>query len=66
MTLKAKWKGLRDMFRVEIKRIPRSEAGERQMQPHEFESKWVHYRSLLFLGKLFFIHTYVYIFFVHY
>ncbi|XP_031619865.1 uncharacterized protein LOC116338617 [Contarinia nasturtii] len=49
-TLKAKWKGLRDMFRVEIKRIPRNEAGEQQMQPHEFESKWTHYRSLLFLA----------------
>lgn len=48
--LKAKWKGLRDMFRVEIKRIPRNDAGEPIIQPHEFDSKWTHYRSLLFLG----------------
>lgn len=51
--LKSKWKGLRDMFRVEIKRIPRNEAGEFVIQPHEYESKWTHYRSLLFLGGFF-------------
>lgn len=49
--LKAKWKGLRDMFRVEIKRIPRSASGETMVEPHEYESKWTHYKSLLFLGK---------------
>lgn len=49
--LKAKWKGLRDMFRVEIKRIPRNDAGDLMIQPHEFDSKWTHYRSLLFLGN---------------
>lgn len=38
------------MFRVEIKRIPRNEAGEFVIQPHEYASKWTHYRSLLFLG----------------
>lgn len=48
--LKAKWKGLRDMFRVEIKRIPRNDAGDPLIQPEDFESKWTHYRSLLFLG----------------
>lgn len=51
--LKAKWKGLRDMFRVEIKRIPRNDAGDHIIQPHEFDSKWTHYRSLLFLGKFY-------------
>lgn len=40
------------MFRVEIKRIPRNDAGDLLIQPHEFESKWTHYRSLLFLGTL--------------
>lgn len=55
--LKAKWKGLRDMFRVEIKRIPRNDAGDLIIQPHEFESKWTHYRSLLFLGNT---HTHTY------
>ncbi|XP_055322120.1 uncharacterized protein LOC129578069 [Sitodiplosis mosellana] len=48
--LKAKWKGLRDMFRVEIKRIPRNDAGDPLIQPEDFESKWTHYRSLLFLA----------------
>lgn len=38
------------MFRVEIKRIPRNEAGENLIEPHEYESKWSHYKSLLFLG----------------
>lgn len=53
--LKAKWKGLRDMFRVELKRIPRDDAGEYEVDPAEYKSRWVHYQSLLFLGmyKLF-------------
>lgn len=55
--MKAKWKGLRDMFRVEIKRIPRNDAGDPLIQPHEFESKWTHYRSLLFLGTYIVTHS---------
>lgn len=49
--LKAKWKGLRDMFRVEYKRIPRDDSGELIMEPYEFASKWIYYKPLLFLGK---------------
>lgn len=50
------------MFRVEIKRIPRNEAGELIIQPHEYESKWTHYRSLLFLGR-YILHIYIYIYY---
>lgn len=39
------------MFRVEIKRIPCNDAGEAEILPQEFESKWTHYKALLFLGN---------------
>lgn len=51
MVLKAKWKGLRDNFRVEYKRIPRSENGVFLVDPSAFESKWTYYNALLFLSK---------------
>lgn len=50
-TLKAKWKGLRDNFRVEFKRIPRDENGMFMIPPEEHQSKWTHYKSLLFLSN---------------
>lgn len=49
VVLKAKWKGLRDNFRVEYKRIPRGENGDFLVEPATFESKWTHYYALLFL-----------------
>ncbi|KAM8709394.1 hypothetical protein ACLKA7_016234 [Drosophila subpalustris] len=49
IVLKAKWKGLRDNFRVEYKRIPRAENGDFLVDPATFESKWLHYYALLFL-----------------
>lgn len=51
-TLKAKWKGLRDNFRVEFKRIPRNENDELLMDAADFDSKWTFYRNLLFLSKI--------------
>ncbi|XP_065359073.1 mucin-2 isoform X2 [Calliphora vicina] len=51
VVLKAKWKGLRDNFRVEYKRIPRSDSGEFMVEPATFESKWIHYYALLFLTE---------------
>jgi BESS motif/Alcohol dehydrogenase transcription factor Myb/SANT-like len=51
-TLKAKWKGLRDNYRVEFKRIPRDEVtGEMLVPPEEFDSKWAHYKPLCFLAE---------------
>lgn len=47
--LKTKWKGLRDNFRVEYKRIPRAPTGELLTPPQLFESKWICYKPLLFL-----------------
>lgn len=49
--LKAKWKGLRDNFRVEYKRIPRADNGDFLVDPATFESKWLHYYALLFLSE---------------
>ncbi|XP_034104870.1 uncharacterized protein LOC117568375 isoform X2 [Drosophila albomicans] len=49
IVLKAKWKGLRDNFRVEYKRIPRADNGDFMVDPATFESKWLHYYALLFL-----------------
>ncbi|XP_055855946.1 uncharacterized protein LOC129919124 [Episyrphus balteatus] len=51
VVLKAKWKGLRDNFRVEYKRIPRGDNGDFLIQPAEHESKWIHYYALLFLTE---------------
>ncbi|XP_013105233.1 uncharacterized protein LOC106085505 isoform X2 [Stomoxys calcitrans] len=51
VVLKAKWKGLRDNFRVEYKRIPRSDSGDFLVEPATFESKWIHYYALLFLTE---------------
>lgn len=53
IVLKAKWKGLRDNFRVEYKRIPRADNGDFLVDPATFESKWLHYYALLFLSELF-------------
>lgn len=50
-TLKAKWKGLRDNFRVEFKRIPRTENDELAMDAVDFDSKWTFYKNLLFLSE---------------
>ena len=48
--MKAKWKGLRDNFRVEFKKVPRNEITGELLQPaDDFESKWAHYKSLTFL-----------------
>jgi len=52
IVLKAKWKGLRDNFRVEYKRIPRADNGDFMVDPATFESKWLHYYALLFLSEL--------------
>ncbi|XP_005191995.2 uncharacterized protein LOC101894954 [Musca domestica] len=51
VVLKAKWKGLRDNFRVEYKRIPRADNGDFLVEPATFESKWIHYYALLFLTE---------------
>jgi len=51
IVLKAKWKGLRDNFRVEYKRIPRADNGDFMLDPATFESKWLHYYALLFLSE---------------
>lgn len=51
IVLKAKWKGLRDNFRVEYKRIPRADNGDFLVDPATFESKWLHYYALLFLSE---------------
>jgi len=51
IVLKAKWKGLRDNFRVEYKRIPRADNGDFMVDPATFESKWLHYYALLFLSE---------------
>lgn len=50
-TLKAKWKGLRDNFRVEFKRIPRNENDELLIDAADFDSKWTFYKNLLFLSE---------------
>lgn len=55
IVLKAKWKGLRDNFRVEYKRIPRADNGDFMVDPATFESKWLHYYALLFLSGLYFL-----------
>ncbi|XP_055384119.1 uncharacterized protein LOC129613857 [Condylostylus longicornis] len=47
--LKAKWKGLRDNFRVEFKRIPRNSDGQLAFQPECHQAKWNHFLALQFL-----------------
>lgn len=49
--LKAKWKGLRDNFRVEFKRLPRDAAGELMINPEDHDTKWLHFKALIFLSK---------------
>lgn len=51
--LKAKWKGLRDNFRVEFKRLPRDAAGELLINPEDHDTKWLHFKALIFLSKSF-------------
>lgn len=49
--IKAKWKGLRDNFRIQWKMIPRDENDQLLVSPEEFTgTKWQYYRSLLFLS----------------
>ncbi|XP_070494784.1 uncharacterized protein [Chironomus tepperi] len=49
--IKAKWKGLRDNFRIQWKMIPRNENDELMIAPEDFTgTKWQYYRPLLFLA----------------
>lgn len=49
--IKAKWKGLRDNFRIQWKMIPRDENDCLLISPEEFTgTKWQYYRPLLFLA----------------
>ncbi|CRL03465.1 CLUMA_CG016298, isoform A [Clunio marinus] len=49
--IKAKWKGLRDNFRIQWKMIPRDENDQLLVSPEEFTgTKWQYYRPLLFLA----------------
>jgi len=49
--IKAKWKGLRDNFRIQWKMIPRDENDQLLVSPDEFTgTKWQYYRPLLFLA----------------
>lgn len=49
--IKAKWKGLRDNFRIQWKMIPRDENDQLLVSPEEFSgTKWQYYRPLLFLA----------------
>jgi len=49
--LKAKWKGLRDNFRIQWKMIPRDESDDLLISPEDFTgTKWQYYRALLFLA----------------
>lgn len=49
--IKAKWKGLRDNFRIQWKMIPRDEHDQLLVSPEEFTgTKWQYYRPLLFLA----------------
>lgn len=49
--IKAKWKGLRDNFRIQWKMIPRDEHDQLLINPEEFTgTKWQYYRPLLFLA----------------
>ncbi|KAG5677216.1 hypothetical protein PVAND_006992 [Polypedilum vanderplanki] len=49
--IKAKWKGLRDNFRIQWKMIPRNENDDLMVAPEDFTgTKWQYYRPLLFLA----------------
>lgn len=49
--IKAKWKGLRDNFRIQWKMIPRDENDQLLVSPEDFAgTKWQYYRPLLFLA----------------
>lgn len=49
--IKAKWKGLRDNFRIQWKMIPRDDNDDLLVSPEDFTgTKWQYYRPLLFLA----------------
>lgn len=49
--IKAKWKGLRDNFRIQWKMIPRDENDQLLVSAEDFSgTKWQYYRPLLFLA----------------
>lgn len=49
--MKAKWKGLRDNFRIQWKMIPRDDSDNLLVAPEDFTgTKWQYYRQLLFLA----------------
>lgn len=45
--VKKRWKSLRDVFRSELKKIPKPKSGD--STPSSFTSSWCHFESLLFL-----------------
>ncbi|GAB0095275.1 hypothetical protein DMENIID0001_106350 [Sergentomyia squamirostris] len=48
--LRTKWKTLRDSFRTEMRKIPRTADGEFAIPPPNFPSNWIHYNQMVFLA----------------
>ncbi|PNF31667.1 hypothetical protein B7P43_G15686 [Cryptotermes secundus] len=52
-TVKTKWKNLRDTFRKELKKAPRSCSGDGEEHAPRYLGSWPHYGAMLFLRESF-------------
>lgn len=51
--MKGKWKNLRDNFRKEVKKIPKSRSGDSSEEAPVYSGSWVHFHAMLFLKAVF-------------
>lgn len=56
LQLKQKWKGLRDAFRIEMKRIPKNAYGQFIVSLEDHATKWKWFKLMTFLSKIFIFH----------
>lgn len=52
ITAKTKWRGLRDQFLKELKRIPVPESGDPQQRIDNYRGKWQYFEKLSFLEEI--------------
>ncbi|XP_055682357.1 uncharacterized protein LOC129789536 [Lutzomyia longipalpis] len=48
--LRQKWKSLRETFRMELRKIPKTNDNNFAISPYDFQSQWIHFKQMIFLA----------------